>query len=238
MRSRRRSRSPAVDAGADDRCGEQALIRDERIRIKGPIPNDKADVGAFGPKQLLRGECAYGNKVSLSRAASDLATTTAADPHSMAQAPPRKIAIVDSADLVEVVDACRSLIRVRFHDDDHHGAAAMLLDDGTILTGTAPDAINPSVEVCHEIEPYCAAFRLCRRILASVCLHRKPGGRTVVLSPCGVCRERLAVYGPNVLVAVADANDPTLVVWKPLKAALPDYWMTAFPDEIDPGWTD
>lgn len=113
----------------------------------------------------------------------------------------------------------------------------MLLQDGTILTGTAPDAFNPSVEVCHEIEPYCGAYRLNQRIVASVCLHREPGGRTVVLSPCGVCRERLAVHGPEVLVAVADRDDPTVVVWKPLRDVLPDYWMTAFPKEIDPGWT-
>jgi cytidine deaminase len=149
----------------------------------------------------------------------------------------RKIALVDEAELSATIDACRSLIRDRFRDDDHHGAAAMLLDDGTILTGTAPDALNSSVEVCHETEPYCAAFRLGRSIVASVCLHREPGGRTVVLSPCGVCRERLAVHGPDVLVAVADAEDPRLVVWKPLKNVLPDYWMTAFPDEIDAGWT-
>jgi cytidine deaminase len=144
---------------------------------------------------------------------------------------------VQKADLAATVQACRSLIADRFDDDDHHGGAAMLLDDGTIVTGTAPDAINSSVEVCHETEPYCAAFRLGRSIVASVCLLREPGGRTVVLSPCGVCRERLAVHGPEVLVAVADAEDPTLIVWKRLKDVLPDYWMTAFPDEIDAGWT-
>jgi cytidine deaminase len=105
---------------------------------------------------------------------------------------------VDEADLSGAIDACISLIRDRFQDDDDHRAAAMVLDDGTILTGTAPDAINPSVELCHETEPYSAAFRLGRSIVASVCLHRQPGGRTVVLSPCGVCRERLAVHGPNV----------------------------------------
>jgi cytidine deaminase len=149
-----------------------------------------------------------------------------------------KIALVDEDDLSAVVDACRSLIRDRFHDDDPRGAAAMLLDDGTIVTGTSPDAINPSVDVCHETEPYCAAFRLGRSIVASVCLYREPGGRTVVLSPCGVCREQLAVHGPHVLVAVADATDPALVVWKPLKEVLPDYWMTVFPDEIDAAWTD
>jgi cytidine deaminase len=145
---------------------------------------------------------------------------------------------VQRASLDATVDACRSLIRDRFDEDDDHGAAAMLLDDGAIVTGTAPDAINPSVEVCHELEPFCAAFRLRRRIVASVCLHREPGGRTVVLSPCGVCRERLASHGPDVLVAVADPADATQIVWKSLKAVLPDYWMTAFPDEIDPAWRE
>ena len=42
----------------------------------------------------------------------------------------------------------------------------LYLDDGTILTGTAPDAINSSVELCHETEPYCAAFRLGRSMVA------------------------------------------------------------------------
>ena len=138
--------------------------------------------------------------------------------------------------LAGLVDACRSLIAARFPDDEHRGAAAMLLGDGTVVTGTAPEAINPSVEVCHEIEPYCAAYRLGQAVVASVCLHRLPGGRVVVLSPCGVCRERLAVHGPDVQVAVADPGDATVVVWKRLAEVLPDYWMSVFPDEIDPGW--
>lgn len=145
---------------------------------------------------------------------------------------------MDDTALTALLDACRQLIATRFSDDDHHGAAAMLLDDGTILTGTAPTAMNPSVEVCHELEPYCAAFRLDRRVLASVCLHREPGGRMLVLSPCGVCRERLAVHGPDVLVAVADQRDPTVPIWKPLRKVLPDYWMIAFAEKISPDWLE
>jgi cytidine deaminase len=144
---------------------------------------------------------------------------------------------MDDLALDGAIAACRSLISGRFPDDEDHGAAAMLLDDGTMLTGTAPVAINPAVQVCHEIEPFCGAYRLGRRITASVCLHRHPGGRTVVLSPCGVCRERLAEHGPDVLVAVADPLDACIAIWKPLKDVLPDYWMTAFPDEISPGWS-
>jgi cytidine deaminase len=137
--------------------------------------------------------------------------------------------------LAATVEACRSLIEDRFPAGTHRGAAAMLLEDGTVLTGTSPEAINPSVQVCHEIEPYCGAFRLDRRILASVCLHRVPDGRFLVLSPCGVCRERLAMHGPDVLVAVAGPDDPTAVHWVRLGEALPHYWMTAFPDELT-GW--
>ena len=143
---------------------------------------------------------------------------------------------MDDGALSATIEACRSLIAERFPDGADAGAAAMLLGDGTILTGTSPHAMNPSVEVCHEMEPYCGAFRLGLGIVASVCLHRQASGRVVVLSPCGVCRERLAVHGPGVLVAVADRRDPTVAVWKRLKDVLPDYWLTAFPDEVDVGW--
>ena len=53
----------------------------------------------------------------------------------------------------------------------------------------------------------------------------------MVLSPCGVRRERLAPYGPDVLVAVPDAADRTGVRWVTLREALPHYWLSAFPDE-------
>ena len=111
----------------------------------------------------------------------------------------------------------------------------MLLDDGTILTGTSPDFLNGSTDLCHEAEPYCAAFRLDRKILASVCLHRFEDGRHIVLSPCGVCRERLAGHGPNV-VAVAVTSEPTAAQWVTLEEALPHYWVAAaFPEDV-PGW--
>lgn len=111
----------------------------------------------------------------------------------------------------------------------------MLLDDGTIITGTSPDFLNACTALCHEAEPYCAAFRLDRKILASVCLHRFEDGRHVVLSPCGICRERLAGHGPDVLVAVPGNPDPTAVGWVTLREALPHYWLAVLPEEV-PDW--
>ena len=142
---------------------------------------------------------------------------------------------MDEKLLLQTVEACRSLIRDRFPGVDPQGAAAMLLDDGTIETGTAPVAVNPAVQVCHETEPYLAAFRRGRKVVASVCLHREDNSM-LVLSPCGVCRERLAAHGPDLLVAVPDAEDPERVIWKPLSALLPSYWPIVFDEVPSDGW--
>ncbi|SFS67970.1 cytidine deaminase [Saccharopolyspora flava] len=138
--------------------------------------------------------------------------------------------------LARAVDECRGLIARRFPGDAERGAAAVLLDDGEVLTGSSPDFGNAGASLCHEVEPCCAAFRLNRKIVASVCLHRAEDGRHLVLSPCGICRERLADHGPDVLVAVPGPSDPTELRWVSLREALPHYWLAgAFPDEA-PDW--
>lgn len=132
---------------------------------------------------------------------------------------------MNKSDLDHVLDQCRSLIEERFTANEEVGAAAMLLSDGNVLVGTAPEAMNPAVEVCHETEPYCAAYRLDQKVIASVCLHRNDHSEYMVLSPCGVCQERLAVHGPNVLAAVPG---PDLAQWVPLKELMPHYWAMSF----------
>lgn len=104
-----------------------------------------------------------------------------------------------------------------------------MLGDGSIVIGTAPDAVNSAVELCHETEPLCAAYRKNTLVVASVCLHRNSQGRYIVLAPCGVCQERLAVHGPQVTVAVAGSAD-TDVQWQNLEVMMPYYWARAFPD--------
>ncbi|MDO5670927.1 MAG: cytidine deaminase [Corynebacterium sp.] len=129
--------------------------------------------------------------------------------------------------LSQLRDECQTFIESRFPaDEDFPGAAAMLLADGTVLIGTAPEVANAGVELCHETEPFCAAYRLGQRIVASICLSRHTDGRHLVFSPCGICRERLAIHGPEVLVGVASPGDPTTPAWKRLKDVHLDYWVT------------
>lgn len=136
------------------------------------------------------------------------------------------------SDLAAALAAISAELAQRFLDGDEHGAAALLLADGRILTGTARVAVNAAVELCHEVRPYCEAFRLDQPVVASVCLFRDAEGAFRVLSPCGVCLERLAVHGRDVLVAVPDELPAVEIRWVKLRDALPHYWLAAFPEQI------
>lgn len=124
----------------------------------------------------------------------------------------------------------RDFLATRFPSGDH-GAAGVILDDGSIVTSTSPDATNPAVEYCHELGAFAEAFKRDRRILASVCFARD-GDRTIVLSPCGVCLERLRDHGDRVLVGVParKAHPESLddeLRWVYLHEALPYDWRSA-----------
>ncbi|MFG3187974.1 cytidine deaminase [Streptomyces omiyaensis] len=105
------------------------------------------------------------------------------------------------------------------------GAAAVRLDDGRILTGVGLDTIHPSVALCQETGAYCQAYTLDRRVTATVCVFRDPeDGRYVILPPCGVCQERLALRSPDVEVGVPHPEDPRLRVARRLGEPNPRCW--------------
>ncbi|XNY99821.1 cytidine deaminase [Micrococcus luteus] len=135
---------------------------------------------------------------------------------------------MDPHELGALVGACRGLLERR-PPGEAGGAAAMLTASGMILLGSAPDALNPAVELCHETEPYCAAYRLGESIVATVCLYRDLDETVRVLAPCGVCQERLATHGPEVLAAVPKGKGMT-VEWVALRDLMPHYWLTVFED--------
>lgn len=106
----------------------------------------------------------------------------------------------------ELVDATAALMRGRFGPTPWAGAAAMCLDDGSIVTSTAPDAINDAVALCHETGALCDAFKAGKAVVSSVCVVQPSADQILVLAPCGVCQERLFVYGPSVEVGVPDGG--------------------------------
>ncbi|MFD7735636.1 cytidine deaminase [Kitasatospora phosalacinea] len=134
-----------------------------------------------------------------------------------------------------LVDAATELTRRRFPGQDWAGAAALRLDDGTVLTSTAPEAPNGAVQLCHETGALCEAFKLGRRVVASVCVTAADGGRGFwVLAPCGVCQERLFAHGPDVEVGVPLPEDPRRWRTLLLRDVQPHWFARVFPDDVWP----
>ena len=127
----------------------------------------------------------------------------------------------------DLADAAQQLIRQRFGDEPWSGAAAVRLDDGTILTSTGPDALNEAVSLCHETGALCEAFKLGRAVTDSICVVQPSPMSFRVLAPCGVCQERLFLYGPDVRVAVpTDDGGWTYVA---LSDVQPHHWRKGLP---------
>lgn len=129
----------------------------------------------------------------------------------------------------KLFDRAVEQMNLRWPDAPEAVAAAAYLEDGSILTGVALDNFNASLNLCAETGPICAAYTQGARIVASICVSREPG-RTgfTVLSPCGACQERLAVWGPTVEVGVNDPASSAGWSSRTLLDVNPYYWATAF----------
>lgn len=129
----------------------------------------------------------------------------------------------------QLFDSAVELIKERY-PSNWGGAAAMALEDGTILTSIAPEVIAASTELCIETGAILEAHKLDKRVTHSICVVRDDEHSDFkVLSPCGVCQERLIYWGPNVKVAVTIPGEE--LVFKTLLEVQPFHWTAAYPDE-------
>ena len=129
-----------------------------------------------------------------------------------------------------LVDAAIQQALNRF-PSGYAGAAAIRLDTGKILTSVCLDAPNEAAALCHETGAFCEANRLGARVVASVCVSRSAPDRPfLILAPCGICQERLSIWGPNVEVGVAVPGRPGEWQKKFLHELQPYYWRNAVAD--------
>jgi cytidine deaminase len=109
------------------------------------------------------------------------------------------------------------------------GAAAMYTADRKILTSVYVDTNNTGAELCMETGCICEAHKLNVAISASICVSREDNNEPfLVLTPCGICQERLAFWGSDVQVAVPHPDDPSKWQSKALREVQPYYWQNAF----------
>lgn len=117
---------------------------------------------------------------------------------------PRRLPL-DQGDL-ELIEVARDLLLDRFALGRHQVAAALRVADGTIVTGLHVGSRR--INLCAEqIALGTALTRGHGDIVAGVAvIAMEEGDDPVVTSPCGVCREVLAYYAPEMTVLVDDAG--------------------------------
>ncbi|WP_419992470.1 cytidine deaminase [Streptomyces boninensis] len=130
-----------------------------------------------------------------------------------------------------LVDAALELMDRRWPADEWGGAAAVRLADGGILTSVGLDNLNASATLCHETGAVVQAYTEQRDVVASVCVCRNADqGRRLILPPCGICQERLSLWGPGVEVAVPGKDGELSWEARTLGEVNPYYWGPQFAD--------
>jgi cytidine deaminase len=107
-------------------------------------------------------------------------------------------------------------------------AAAAETEQGRYLTGIWCDARVDAAALCAETGPICQAHALDDRILASVCVVRdNPCDPFRILPACGICQERLAFWGLDVLIGVPGTSFADICDYRALRDLRPHYWDTS-----------
>ncbi len=129
-----------------------------------------------------------------------------------------------------LIDAAISQALERY-PTGYAGAAAVKTESGKIITSVSFDPPNSGASLCHETGAYCEANRIGEKVVASVCVSRsEPERAFLILAPCGICQERLALWGKDVDVAVAVPRKPSQWQSKKLYEVSPHYWLNAVED--------
>ncbi|WP_179878552.1 cytidine deaminase [Vibrio cholerae] len=122
----------------------------------------------------------------------------------------------------DLYDAAAQLI-VKRYPTGWGGAAAVRTQSGKILTSVAPDVKNDALSLCMEVGAYLEAHKLNEVVTHSLCICREDEhGEFLVLSPCGICQERLVDWGGDVRAAISTEKNE--LVFKTLRELMPHHW--------------
>ena len=110
------------------------------------------------------------------------------------------------------------------------GVAVIHTDDDKYLISVALESFNSSVGVCMETGAMCEAQKYNEKVTHCLCVTRDDENSPFkVLSPCGVCQERLRYWGEDVKVGVTTKNNT--LQFLNLKELQPYHWTGAYPKE-------
>lgn len=115
------------------------------------------------------------------------------------------------------------------------GAGVVHTENGNYYTSVANETANSSASLCIETGAMLEAHKYNEKVTHCLCLVRDDEKSNYrILSPCGICQERLRYWGDEVQVAVTTSDDKFLFV--KLKELQPYHWSNAYPKEELEHW--
>ncbi len=110
------------------------------------------------------------------------------------------------------------------------GAAVVRTAAGNFYTSVALETANAAASLCIETGAMIEAHKYRERVTHCLCLVRDDENSDYkVLSPCGICQERLRYWGEQVKVAVT--NDAQQLLFVTLDTLMAYHWTRAYSAE-------
>jgi len=110
------------------------------------------------------------------------------------------------------------------------GVGIVHTEQGHYYISVAPEVFNASLELCIETGAYLEACKFEEKITHSLCIVRDDENSPVkVLTPCGVCQERLRYYGKDVQVGVTTKDNSLKFI--SLEELQPYHWTNAYKED-------
>lgn len=124
----------------------------------------------------------------------------------------------------EMFNKAVEFLEERYGKDKAGGVAVLRIENGEYLISVWPECDNSSANLCAETGAICEAHKLNKKVTHSLCVCRQKDGENYeILSPCGICQERLFYWGKDVKCAIS-TND-NRVLFKTLEELQPYYWL-------------
>ena len=117
------------------------------------------------------------------------------------------------------------------------GAGVVHTANGNYYTSVCIDTANASAVICIETGAMLEAHKYNEKVTHCLCVIRDDENSPFrILSPCGICQERLRYWGDDVQVGVTTPDASPLFV--ELKQLQPYHWTFAYPAEELEHWEE
>lgn len=136
----------------------------------------------------------------------------------------------------EMYQRARQLIEKRY-PVGWGGAGIVHTEKGNYYTSVSIDTANASAVLCIETGAMLEAHKYDEKVTHCLCLVRDDEKSDYkVLTPCGICQERLRYWGEDVQVAVTTQDHSILFI--ELKELQPWHWTRAYPAQALEHWSE